>query len=98
MIILNPISSLLYIVCLGIDVTIFFLLVHLITTWRHVPWLAHFERIGRPLAEKTVAVTEIFLPKRICQSLSDLGRAAVGLTILSLCKYAIGALFAVSAG
>ena len=98
MIILNPISSLFYFVCVGIDIAMFFLLVHLIMSWRHVPWLASFERIGRPLVEKIVAATGTLLPNRLGNRLSDIGRSAVGLMMLSVCKYGLGALLAMSVG
>ena len=41
--------SLLYFVCLGLDITIFFLQIRLILLWKNISWLIPFDETGKPL-------------------------------------------------
>jgi len=42
-------ASLLYFVCIGLDIAIFFLQIRLILLWKNISWLIPFDDTGKPL-------------------------------------------------
>ena len=46
---IHLVLGLLYFVCIGLDVAIFFMQIRLILLWKNVGWLVPFDNIGTPL-------------------------------------------------
>ena len=86
MIIVNPIAALLYFVCLGIDVVMFFLMIRLLLTWRRIRWLEKFDKAGELLVDGVTSRTDKFWRLRLNRKLSAKGTALVALLFLTVIK------------
>jgi len=65
MIVLNPLFGLLYFVCLGLDIVVFFMWVHVLLSWRRIRWLVPLGRIGEPLVEVLMRSVDTYLRQRL---------------------------------
>ena len=65
MIVLNPLFDLLYFVCLGLDIAVFFMWVHVLLSWRRIRWLVPLGRIGEPLVEAVMRSLDTCLRHRL---------------------------------
>ena len=65
MIVLNPLFGLLYFVCLGLDIVVFFMWVHVLLSWRRIRWLVPLGRIGEPLIEALMRSVDTCLRHRL---------------------------------
>ena len=83
---LNLMTMILCIVGIAVDITMFFLLVHLIQISRPVNWLAPIEKTGLPLVEQIAATVDNLVSSRLGRQLSERGRLAVCFGILTLIK------------
>lgn len=64
MIVLNPLFGLLYFACLGLDIVMFFLWVHILLSWRRIRWLVPLGKIGEPLIEALMRSVDTCLRQR----------------------------------
>lgn len=95
MMILNPITALVYLVCLAINITLFFLLVRLIQLWRTVRWLTPFDKVGQPLVDGIMS----WIGKFQCyQKLSEQGRIIMSLSILIMLNLLLVRLMTIGKG
>lgn len=92
MIILNPIFTILYFVNMGIDITIFFLIIRLVLNWRHIQWLVPFSKIGGLLVERITKTAGKFWSSRSNRRLSDNGKIMISLGVLALAKLLLAGL------
>ena len=83
---LTPIISL---VCLGIDIATFFLLVRLVQAWKACNWLAPFNKAGKSLVDSITATTGNLASSKFNKELSDRGKLLVSFGILMLVKFII---------
>ena len=84
MILIYPMRAIAYLVLMGIDIAVFFLVVRLILTWQDVQWLVQFDRIGQPLVEKVTASVESVLSRWNHRKLSKRGVLILGIMILTV--------------
>ena len=62
---IHLVLGLLYFVCIGLDVAIFFVQIRLILLWKNVSWLVPFDNVGRPLVNSLIrAASDLFRTKR----------------------------------
>ncbi len=80
----------LYFVCVGLDVTMFFLQVRLVLTWRSIEWLIPFEATGRPVTDMVAAQLSKILQTN--RPLSERGTLIVALIITALIRVILGLL------
>ena len=80
----------LYFVCIGLDVTMFFLQVRLLLTWRSIEWLIPFEVTGRPVTDMVAAQLSKILQTN--RPLSERGTLIVALIITALIRVILGLL------
>jgi hypothetical protein len=77
-----------YFICLGLDVTIFFLQIRLVLLWKDIAWLIPFDDAGRSLVNAvTWRVPKIL---KISRSLSEKGKLIVALATLVLLRIILG--------
>ena len=79
----------LHVLIIGTDVAFFFLLVHLVTLWRHIPWVDSFDQIGRPLVTRILTFVGNTIAARSNPSFSEKGRTIISLMVLSLIKLGV---------
>ena len=89
---LNPLTTLLALLTLGIDIGLFFLLVRLLWLWRPVKGLAGLNQAGEILVNQIVKVIEILTRKFTACELSEKGKLAIGITFLTLVNLLLKAL------
>ena len=78
----------LHFVCIGLDVTIFFLQIRLVLLWKNVKWLVPFDNAGSSIVNAvTWRVPKILKTKR---SLSEKGKLIVALVALVLLRIILG--------
>ncbi len=65
MIVLNPLFGLLYFVCLGLDIVMFFMWIHILLSWRRIRWLVPLGQIGGPLIETLIRSVDVYLRQRL---------------------------------
>ncbi|MCK5000746.1 MAG: hypothetical protein KAS23_14485 [Anaerohalosphaera sp.] len=80
----------LYFVCIGLDVTMFFLQVRLLLTWRSIEWLIPFEVTGRPVTDMVAAQLSKILQTN--RPLSERGTLTLALIITALLRIVLGSL------
>ena len=75
-------------VCIGLDVTIFFLQIRLVLLWKDISWLVPFDNAGRSIVNAvTLRVPAILKPKR---PLSESGKIIVSLVALVILRIILG--------
>ncbi len=81
---------LLYFICIGLDVVMFFLQIRLILTWRNINWLIPFDNTGKSLVDN---VSEKF-PQilRLRKPLSKRGKLITTLIIFAVLRMSLGLL------
>ncbi len=84
MVLINPLSMILYCIVLGIDICLFFLIVRLLVLWRNPIILEGLNHAGRPLVNGITNYLGNAANRLLCQQLSKQGKVAVSLAILSL--------------
>ena len=78
----------LYFVCVGLDITMFFLQVRLVLAWRTIQWLKPFDTAGRPITEMVTAQFPRFI--RTGKPLSERGKLVTALIIIVLLRMILG--------
>lgn len=86
MIVLNPFFDLLYFVCLGLDVVLFFLSVHVLLSWRRIRWLIPLGQIGEPLVEALIRSADVQLKQRCRLHLNRRGLICLFTILIFLAK------------
>ena len=84
MIIINPISALLYFVSLGIDIVIFFLAVRLIQLGKSFSLLAAFDKAGEKLIHATTKTMSRLSARLFDKTLSEKGLVITSIVFLTL--------------
>jgi hypothetical protein len=91
--ILHPIAAAIYLVHLGINIALLFLLVRLILTWRSVAWLVPLGTVGRPITDAMTAAVAGRLQGRFHgRKLSERGKLFVCVALLTLADLCLVAL------
>jgi len=93
MTIFNPIAAIIYLVHLGINIVVLFLVIRLILTWKHFAWLARFYAVGKSLVDGMTNAIGKFAEIRWHKNLSEKGRLLVCLVILATAELALTCLF-----
>ena len=93
MIILNPIAGIFYLVHLGINIAMLFVMVRLILTWKHFNWLTHLDKVGRPLVDNMTTSVGHFFHIRWKRRLSEKGRLFICLVLLSIAEITLSSIF-----
>lgn len=65
MIVLSPLFGLLYFVCLGLDIVVFFLWVHILLSWRRIRWLVPLGQMGKPLIDTLMRSVDMFFKQHL---------------------------------
>ena len=92
-ILLNPITAICYLVHLGINIVLFFLLIQLILTWRRFAWLAPLGEVGKPITDAmTGAVAKRLEGRFRSRQLSDRGKLSICIVILTLADLCLAAI------
>ena len=82
-------SGFLHLVCIGIDMAIFFLLIRLVLMWRTNSWLERLNDVGRHLADALAAKVGRLWSRAVKKQLSRRGELLVGLTVLLFARLVI---------
>jgi hypothetical protein len=86
---LNILLVFLHLMCIGIDVAIFFLLLRFVSMWRRVSWLEQLNEVGRPLVDAIVAKIGRLWYRTVQKQLSCRGVLLVSLTAFLLLRQVI---------
>ena len=79
---------LLYFICVGIDVTMFFLQIRLVMLWKNINWLTPFDKAGKTLVNNvTTKVSQFLKPKK---QLSERGKLIIALTAFAIARIILG--------
>jgi len=78
----------LYFVCVGLDITMFFLQIRLVLLWRNVNWLVPFDNAGKSLVNAVTAKVSRFLKTQ--NPLSERGKLIVGLIAFAMARIILG--------
>ena len=89
MLLFNPICTVLYFVVMGIDIAVFFLLIHLIVTKWNIQWLAPFEKIGRDIVARVTATVGGIISRKSHQRLSTKGAVFASIVILTTTRFGL---------
>lgn len=81
---------LLYFVCVGLDVAMFFLQIRLILLWRNINWLLPFDNAGKTLVNAVTIKVPQFLKTR--KQLSEKGKLIAALLIFAITRIILGAI------
>jgi hypothetical protein len=83
--------SILYFVCIGLDIAMFFLQVRLILLWKNISWLVPFDETGQPLVNALTGwVSRLLKTKR---PLSERGKVIIALLAFVLIRIALSAIY-----
>ena len=93
MIILNPIVGIFYLVHLGINIAVFFVVIRLILTWKHFTWLTHLDKVGRPLVDSMTNAVGKFVETRWHKKISEKGRLLICLVLLEIAGLILNCFF-----
>jgi hypothetical protein len=79
---------LLYFICVGLDITIFFLQIRLVVLWRNINWLIPFDNAGRSLVNTVTAKVSQLLKTQ--NPLSERGKLIVALVVFAIARVILG--------
>ena len=79
---------LLYFVCVGLDVAIFFLEIRLILLWRNINWLIPFDNAGQSLVTSVILKVPQFLKTQ--NQLSKKGKLIIALVAFVIARLILG--------
>ena len=78
----------LHFVCIGLDVTIFFLQIRFVLLWKDVSWLVPFDIAGKSIVDAVTLRVPAILKTR--QPLSEKGKIMVALVALVVLRIILG--------
>ena len=81
----------LYFICIGIDIAIFFVEIRLILLWKNVNWLVPFDQAGKPLIEALTRQSCRLLKTK--RPLSQRGKLIIILLAFALIRIVLGAIY-----
>ncbi len=79
---------LLYFICVGLDIMMFFLQIRLVVLWRNVNWLIPFDNAGRSLVNTVTAKVSQLLKTK--NPLSERGKLIVALVAFAIARIILG--------
>lgn len=80
----------LYFVCIGLDIAMFFLQVRLIQNWKTISWLVPFDKAGSPLVDGiTAKVPDYWKTQRM---LSEKEKLIIALIAIVLVRIILGSI------
>ena len=89
MILIYPAHAVVYLIVMGIDITVFFLVVRLVLLWCDIQWLASYDEIGRGVVDRvTISIDRVFSGWSN-RRLSKRGTLIVGITILAITRHVL---------
>jgi len=80
----------LYFVCMGIDITMFFLQIRLVVLWRNIDWLVPFDNAGKSLVD--AVTTKVSQLSKTRKPLSEKGKLIVALAIFAIARIILGSI------
>ncbi len=81
----HPIAAVLYLVHLGINIALLFLLIQLILTWKRPAWLVPLGTVGRPITDAMTGAIAARLEGRFRgRKFSERGRLSICIVLLTL--------------
>lgn len=83
-------KCMLYFVCVGLDVAMFFVQIRLILKWRKIRWLVPFDKTGQPLVAAVTEKVSTLLKTR--QPLSENGKLIAALILFAMVRMILGTL------
>jgi len=92
MILLKPLAVFFCLVCIGLDVAMFFILVRFLLLWWRTGWLERLNEVGRNLVDTFTAKVSRFWCRASHKRLSDRGELLVGLMVLLVARILLGEL------
>ena len=81
---------LLYFICVGLDIAMFFLQIRLVMLWRNVNWLIPFDNAGKSLVNTVTVKVPQFLKTK--NPLSEKGKLIVALIVFTIARIILGAI------
>ena len=79
---------LLYFICVGLDIAMFFLQIRLVMLWRNVNWLVPFDDAGKLLVNAVTAKVPQLLKTQ--NPLSERGKLIVALVVFAIARVIVG--------
>ncbi|MCK5225210.1 MAG: hypothetical protein KAQ89_00680 [Planctomycetes bacterium] len=79
---------LLYFICVGLDIAMFFLQIRLVMLWRNVNWLIPFDNAGKSLVNTVTAKVSQFLKTQ--NPLSERGKLITALAAFAIARIILG--------
>lgn len=73
-------------ICVGINVTAFFLVVRAVLLWKEVSWLKPFDIAGKALVDTYTKMIDRLWSQVVQRRLATKGRLLIGLVILELTR------------
>ncbi len=81
---------LLYFVCVGLDIAMFFLQIGLVMLWRNINWLIPFDNAGKSLVNAVTAKVSQFLKTK--NPLSQRGKLITALAAFAIARIILGSI------
>ncbi len=92
-IILNPIAAVIYLVHLGINITLLFLVIELILTWKNFIWLEPLAKVGRPITEAMTNAVAVWVGSKFrSRKITQRGKLSICIVILTLADLFLAAI------
>lgn len=83
---INLLQLLLSVICTGIQIVLFFLLVRMILMWRSIKWLQAFDMTGNSLVEFTDSLVDRSVYRLWQKHLTPKRRLLLAFCLLELCR------------
>ncbi|AQQ70914.1 hypothetical protein SMSP2_01277 [Limihaloglobus sulfuriphilus] len=77
-----------YFICVGLDIIMFFLQVRLLFTWRNIQWLRPFDTAGTPIVDMVTAQLPRFT--KTSKPLSEKGKLIIALLMTATLRMTFG--------
>ena len=77
-------------VCVGLDIAMFFIQIRLILLWRNISWLVPFDNVGQPIVNAVIAKVPGILKTN--RPFSERGKLVVALLAFAIVRILLGAI------
>ncbi len=92
-IILNPIAAVIYLVHLGINIALLFLVIELFLTWKNLTWLMPLAKVGRPITDSMTSAVATGVAGRFSgRKITKRGKLSICIGILTLADLFLAAI------
>lgn len=81
---------LLYFICVGIDIVMFFLQIRLVLLWRNIDWLVPFDNAGKSLVSTVTLKIPQFIKTQ--NRLSEKGKLIIALVAFAIARIILGSI------